>query len=265
MWKYLDNGTNQGTAWRNVSFNDSNWAEGNAQLGYGDGDEATVISFGPSSTNKYITTYFRKHFVIDDINKYSKFDIQLLRDDGAVVYINGTQVIKDNLAPGQLNYLTKAKTDQGPSTENTYHLFGNINAPLVTGNNVIAVELHQINKLTDDAGFDLTLTATSVSTPCSKPQNISVTNITNSSAHLSWSAVSSATSYEIEYKTIDGSGVTINAVTNSLTLTGLATGKTYKWKVKSNCTGSGSSFSSSLSFTTQQNSVVDTLIGENAV
>src|SRR5262249_33094290 len=58
-WRYLDDGTDQGTAWREVSFDDSAWASGPAQLGYGDGDEATVVSFGPDANNKYITTYFR--------------------------------------------------------------------------------------------------------------------------------------------------------------------------------------------------------------
>src|SRR5439155_913020 len=37
-WRYLDNGSNQGTAWRSVSFDDSAWKSGAAQLGYGDGD-----------------------------------------------------------------------------------------------------------------------------------------------------------------------------------------------------------------------------------
>jgi len=43
-WKYLDNGSDQGTAWQAPDFNDSAWASGPAQLGYGDGDEATVIN-----------------------------------------------------------------------------------------------------------------------------------------------------------------------------------------------------------------------------
>ena len=42
-WKYLDNGSNQGTAWRSLSFDDSSWASGPAQLGYGDGGEATTL------------------------------------------------------------------------------------------------------------------------------------------------------------------------------------------------------------------------------
>ena len=45
-WKYLDNGSNQGTAWRAPAFGDAAWASGPAQLGYGDGDEATVINGG---------------------------------------------------------------------------------------------------------------------------------------------------------------------------------------------------------------------------
>ena len=61
-WKYLDNGSNQGTAWRAAGFNDSSWSSGPAELGYGDGDENTVVGFGPDSSNKYRTTYFRKTF-----------------------------------------------------------------------------------------------------------------------------------------------------------------------------------------------------------
>ena len=46
VWKYLDNGSDQGTVWREPAFDDSSWQTGPAQLGYGDGDEATVVSFG---------------------------------------------------------------------------------------------------------------------------------------------------------------------------------------------------------------------------
>ncbi|HRI22394.1 MAG TPA: hypothetical protein PLA68_15640, partial [Panacibacter sp.] len=49
-WKYLDNGTNQGTAWAGTSFSDAAWASGNAQLGYGDGDEATVVGYGGNAS-----------------------------------------------------------------------------------------------------------------------------------------------------------------------------------------------------------------------
>src|ERR1044071_2376708 len=70
-WKYLDNGSDQGTAWRAASFNDSTWSSGPAQLGYGDGDEATILSFGPDANNKFITTYFRRAFSLTNPSQFT--------------------------------------------------------------------------------------------------------------------------------------------------------------------------------------------------
>ena len=47
-WRYLDNGSDPGDAWRSPGFDDSAWAWGPAQLGYGDGDEITTLRFGPA-------------------------------------------------------------------------------------------------------------------------------------------------------------------------------------------------------------------------
>ena len=67
-WKYLANGSNQGTAWTAIGFNDgSPWLSGPAELGYGDGDEATVVSYGSNASNKYVTTYFRKTISIPNL------------------------------------------------------------------------------------------------------------------------------------------------------------------------------------------------------
>ena len=46
---------------------------GTAELGYGDGDEYTVVSFGPDPNNKYITTYFRHAFNVVDASACTKF------------------------------------------------------------------------------------------------------------------------------------------------------------------------------------------------
>src|SRR5262245_7917215 len=46
VWKYLDDGSDQGTTWREPGFVDSEWQAGPAQLGFGDGDEATVLRPG---------------------------------------------------------------------------------------------------------------------------------------------------------------------------------------------------------------------------
>ena len=52
IWKYLDTGVDLGTAWEAPAFDDGTWASGPAVLGYGNGTEATVVSYGPSATNK---------------------------------------------------------------------------------------------------------------------------------------------------------------------------------------------------------------------
>ena len=63
-WRYLDDGSNQGTAWQALGFNDNGWEQGPAELGYGDGDEATEVGFGGDEGNKFATTYFRHAFTV---------------------------------------------------------------------------------------------------------------------------------------------------------------------------------------------------------
>ena len=64
VWKYLDDGSDQGTAWRNTVFDDTLWSTGAAQLGYGGNGETTVVGFGPDPNNKYVTTYYRHAFAV---------------------------------------------------------------------------------------------------------------------------------------------------------------------------------------------------------
>ena len=87
-WKYLDDGSDQGTAWRGTGFDDNSWDSGPAQLGYGDGDEATVVNGGPVG-NRFITTYFRHTFNVTDPSSIAGLELRILRDDGAVVHLNG--------------------------------------------------------------------------------------------------------------------------------------------------------------------------------
>ncbi|RXK57734.1 T9SS type A sorting domain-containing protein [Lacibacter luteus] len=156
-WKYLDNGSNQGTTWRTVSFNDAAWATGNAQLGYGDGDEATVVSYGSNANKKHITTYFRKTITVADASVFSSYTLNIKRDDGAVVYINGVEVYRTNMPTGTISYTTKASTDAADDGNTAQTITLNAGA-LVTGTNVIAVEVHQRTANSTDLSFDLLLT-----------------------------------------------------------------------------------------------------------
>src|SRR4051812_8448574 len=66
QWKYWDHGAIPDSFWMVGPYNDSQWSSGLAQLGYGDGDEATIVSYGPDPDTKYIPPYLRRAFVANN-------------------------------------------------------------------------------------------------------------------------------------------------------------------------------------------------------
>ncbi|MEA1896475.1 MAG: CotH kinase family protein [Bacteroidota bacterium] len=156
-WKYLDNGSNQGTAWAGTVFNDLSWEQGFAELGYGDGGEATILSYGSNSSDKHITTYFRKEFIADNADQFEQLNLNIQRDDGAVVYINGNEVLRLNMPEGVINYQTTALSAVGGDDESAFFHFNIPAEHLVNGSNIIAVEIHQISPTSSDISFDLQL------------------------------------------------------------------------------------------------------------
>jgi uncharacterized protein (DUF362 family) len=157
LWRYHDKGADPGTGWRALAYDDSGWSNGYAQLGYGDGDERTVVGYGGNTTNRYITTYFRHRFSVMDTNGVVNLRARLLRDDGAVVYLNGTEVIRDNLPGGTILYTTLASgacSDDG--TE--FHPYDLPPGLLRSSTNVLAVEMHQSAANSSDISFDFELT-----------------------------------------------------------------------------------------------------------
>jgi hypothetical protein len=247
-WKYLANGSNQGTAWRAGSFNDATWATGNAEFGYGDGGEATVVSYG-SVFNKYRTTYFRKTFSVSNPAAYTNFTLSLLRDDGAVVYLNGVEVIRSNMPSGTIGYRTLASSAISGASESTFYTFTLSTASFVSGTNVLAVEIHQSDATSSDLSFNLKLDGTSA-VACATPASLSSSSVTSSSASLSWGAVTGATSYNIRYRVVGTSTwTTTTSTTTSKSVTGLAAGSNYEFQAQAVCAATGA-YSASLAFTT---------------
>ena len=159
VWKYVDNGSDQGTGWRSLYFDDSLWAQGPAQLGYGDGDESTVVYSGPDATNKFITTYFRRFWTVLDRSLISGLTLRLLRDDGAVVYLNGIEVHRSNMPTGTVASSTLALVAVSDAEERTFLAAPIVTTYLRTGTNLLAVEIHQNGPASTDVSFDLELLA----------------------------------------------------------------------------------------------------------
>jgi hypothetical protein len=154
-WIYLDNGSDQGTAWVDSGFNDASWSTGSGIFGKDNITGATQTTV----LNKHITTYFRKEFTL--INPiFTDLQFNLLCDDGAIVYLNGKEVFRDNMPTGTVSYTTTASSTINGSNEGDYDLFSFTDSFLINGINTIAVELHDVKSVSiDDMAFDLELIA----------------------------------------------------------------------------------------------------------
>ena len=156
-WLYNDSGMALPNSWNTTTYNDTNWVYGDAQLGYGEGDEATVVDFGSDPNNKHITTYLRHKFTVDDASLYDSLVFNLLRDDGAIVYLNGTEVHRSNMPSGTVGFDTLASSAVTGGAESTFYEFKTGASLLTNGINVIAVELHQASASSSDLSFDFSL------------------------------------------------------------------------------------------------------------
>jgi hypothetical protein len=156
-WHYFDLRQDLGTNWRTAAYVESaDWKSGAARLGYGGDGEVTVINTD-ASPNRIPTAYFRKKVIIDDPARFLSLTVQLVRDDGAAVYVNGREVFRSNLPEGELLFTTWAVNTIGGADEQA-HFDQDIPASaLRVGENLFAVEVHQQNGSSSDLAFDLAL------------------------------------------------------------------------------------------------------------
>jgi hypothetical protein len=160
LWRYNDKGMDLGTAWRANAYNDSAWSSGPAQLGYGETSQATLLSYGSDSNNKYPCYYFRHSFQLGDPTAVTALAFHVVRDDGCVIYLNNNEAVRDNMPPppAVISYGTWASTNLGDPDENAWNAFPASPSHLISGTNVVAVEVHQQNAQSSDLIFDLELT-----------------------------------------------------------------------------------------------------------
>lgn len=160
-WRYLDTGTNLGNLWRSVSFDDSAWSTGSGPFGYGEGDEQTLINPGPIRT-PFITTYFRTAFPGPvGVPPGAVLQLHIRHDDGAVVYLNGREIWRNNLPAGPVQFNTPAVQH----AQDDGQFFTTIEAAadlLLPGLNILAVEVHQATTIepgseAPDMSFDAAL------------------------------------------------------------------------------------------------------------
>ncbi len=160
-WKYLDDGSDQGTAWREPSFDDEAWAAGASPAGYGGitglTGFGTLIDYGGVNNDRHETTYFRRLLNIEDPASLDYIEFRLHVDDGAVVYLNGTEIIRDGFDPDTvIAYDVLADASGNEGVFDRFRISPSLFQP---GENLIAVELHQRSRGSSDLVFDMEVLA----------------------------------------------------------------------------------------------------------
>ncbi|MCI0747910.1 MAG: hypothetical protein L0Y58_21090 [Verrucomicrobia subdivision 3 bacterium] len=165
-WKYLDDGSDQGTAWRTTAFDDSNWSNGVARLGFGpDANATTTIRRYLSGTSgRQVTNYYfrRAFFLTNDPSDFASLQFRYQRDDGCIVYLNGNALFTNNMPPGPVNFMTFAAATVGVTGFHETQQFwtNTFDATLLQpGTNILAVEVHQATSGSSDLLWEMELQA----------------------------------------------------------------------------------------------------------
>ena len=157
IWSYLDTGVPPGETWTELHFDDSTWASGPAPLGYGD-DQTTQVSWGEDSANKHVTTWFRHRFTVAGGAEAEAVVLELRVDDGAVVWLEGAEVVRQGLGEGAVAPDTLATCTVSGDAETAYTAYSLDPDLLPEGDHVLAVEVHQASVESSDITLDLSLT-----------------------------------------------------------------------------------------------------------
>ncbi|MBZ0121340.1 MAG: metallophosphoesterase, partial [Sandaracinaceae bacterium] len=143
-WEYLDDGAPPPSDWRTAT---GGWARGPAQLGYGQGDEATRLY---DASPNVPTVLFRRAIEIDA--EVTAARLHVIYDDGFVAYVDGVEVARENVGDTALAAFATATTAGDATVDVAIDP-----TPLSIGSHVIAVEVKQVSATSSDLSFDLSL------------------------------------------------------------------------------------------------------------
>lgn len=150
VWKYRDDGLAPDPGWSGTNYSDAAWASGEAMLGYGFAKVRTVVGYGSNASAKYPATYFRQTFVspVSPGAAGSNGVLRLWADDGAIVYLNGAEILRVRMPAGAVTHQTYASTLA--SANGAWETYDVPVGALLKGTNVLAAEVHQVNATSSD-------------------------------------------------------------------------------------------------------------------
>lgn len=204
-WSYFKGLSEPDVKWKEVS----SWTKGNAPFRYGDGSGGTLLSDMPGN---YSTIYIYKDFSITDVDAISTLKLSIDYDDGFIVWVNGSEVLKIN-APDNIAYDQFALENKESGTLISYDL-PKAALNLVNGPNTIAIQGFNVSNASSDFYLNVKLEQSSL-LPEAAPVTINTPSgfFTNPFTVITYATLSGET---VKY-TLDGSDPRYSA--NAITAT----------------------------------------------
>ncbi len=145
VWKYTAGNSAIMSDWTSVDYDDSIWQVGEGGIGYGDDDDATIISQTQS-------LYMRQVFTIGEVSDIEGLSLFASLDDGFVAYLNGVEIARENIEGTPPSYSTSTvtyKEAELPSGQRPLQYF--ISSDLLNnGDNILAVQTHNFGEDSSD-------------------------------------------------------------------------------------------------------------------
>ncbi len=161
-WRYNQTASYDGTNWTATNFNDSALPLGRGVLAL----EAAANAFVTARTNTVltlgrITYYFRTTFVHNGGVGGVSLVFSNLIDDGAVFYLNGREILRQSMpaAPAPITYTNLASDHEATAFDIVTVSGPVVQTNLVTGTNVLAIEVHQTTAGSTDIVFGTAVSA----------------------------------------------------------------------------------------------------------
>ena len=168
VWRYNESGTDLGTVWKEPGYDDTAWPQGRGVLAWEDTPATlavigpltnTILSLSNAAGERIVTYYFRTTFVVTNPAETATLTFSNLIDDGAIVYMNGTELYRVNMTNAPVTYTNQALA---VATEGVFVATNFYVANLLPGTNVLAVEVHQFGAASSDVVMGLSVKAQSL-------------------------------------------------------------------------------------------------------
>jgi hypothetical protein len=152
VWRYTVPASEPPPDWNTLGFDESVWLSGKGGIGYGDGDDSTLL------ISPVTSLYMRISFNIIDPSVISMAVLHVDYDDGFVAYLNGHEIARANIgttgirpAFGDLTgNCAEPRLPYGGVPENFTIRYDTLVRYMKSGENVLALQVHNCTTYSSD-------------------------------------------------------------------------------------------------------------------